>query len=287
MSAIDIISPGPLSTIQDLGRPGYAHLGVPRSGAANRDSMGLANRLVGNTEYAAVIESTMGGLSLRASAPVVVAVTGALATVRVDGTPVGLGAALPLRAGAELSIAIPTSGCRTYLAVRGGFDVPRTLGSRSTDTLSGLGPAPLSAGQRLTIGNEKGPWPAVTQAPIDAQHSLDLDVSPGPRADRLARVDDLAVGEWEVSGHSDRVGVRLLRSDPREPLLHHLDDADELASEGIAHGSVQIPPSGEPVLFLADHPVTGGYPVVAVLTAASLSRAAQLVAGDRVRFRFR
>ncbi|MDF3282799.1 MULTISPECIES: biotin-dependent carboxyltransferase family protein [unclassified Gordonia (in: high G+C Gram-positive bacteria)] len=290
MSAIEVIHPGPFATIQDLGRPGLAHLGVPRSGAADLVSMTLANRLVGNRESAAVIEATLGGIRIRALRGLLIAVTGAGAQVLVDDVPVGLGATVTVTAGSELAVSAPTWGCRNYVAVRGGIDVGAVLGSRSTDTLSGLGPPPLSAGDLLEVGIESGPWPAVTHAPVEATPPpvAELDVSAGPRSGHLHRVGDLMVGEWVVSADADRVGVRLVRPDESDhPLLHHRADVGELASEGVAHGAVQVPPNGQPVLFLADHPVTGGYPVVAVLTAGALARVGQLVAGNRVRFRSR
>ncbi|MET9203001.1 allophanate hydrolase subunit 2 family protein, partial [Gordonia sp. NPDC003585] len=130
MTVVTVVATGPLATIQDLGRPGYAHLGVPGSGGADRAALTLANRLVGNRISAAAVESTFGGLRLRADTDVLVAVTGAEATVRLAGTPVGLAAGIVLRAGGELTVDPPTWGCRNYLAVRGGFDVPAVLGSR-------------------------------------------------------------------------------------------------------------------------------------------------------------
>lgn len=289
MTAVEIRTTGPLSTIQDLGRPGYAHVGVPRSGAADRTSAALANRLVGNQDRAAVIESTWGGLQVVAHTPALVAVTGAETTVSVDGVASGLGVALAVRPGQVISVGPPRSGVRNYLAVRGGFDVAMVLGSRSTDTLSGLGPAPLVVGDRLVVGSDAGAWPAAVDAPISRPGgAFDLDVTDGPRSDRVARPADLLVGRWVVTPDADRVGVRLDRApDSSEPLLTHRADVDELLSEGVAHGSIQVPPNGRPVAFLADHPVTGGYPVIAVLTAASLAHVAQLRAGDRVQFRAR
>lgn len=286
---ITIRETGPLATVQDLGRPGYAHLGVPGSGAADRGAMMLANRLVGNTVSAATIECTLGGLTLTTDTDVLMAVTGADTVVRVDGTPVGVAAAVALRAGSELSVDAPSWGCRNYVAVRGGVDVPPVLGSRSTDVLSGLGPAALSAGDRLHVGDDAQDWPEVSSAPPDTDHPriVVLDCSPGPRRDLVADASMLYGGVWEVTAHSNRVGVRLDRPAGGSGLLEHRDDAGELRSEGIAHGSVQIPPNGRPVVFLADHPVTGGYPVIAVLDAPSLDAAAALVAGMSVRFRDR
>ncbi|MGC4962625.1 biotin-dependent carboxyltransferase family protein [Gordonia sp. DT101] len=287
MKSVTVLDPGPLSTVQDLGRSGYAHLGVPRSGGADRSSLTLANRLVGNPESTAVIETTLGGLRIRAHGTLVIAVTGARAEVRVDGSPVGNAAAAPLPDGAELTIDTPTRGCRNYVAVRGGFDVTAVLGSRSTDTLSGLGPEPLAADVEVPIGHATAPWPAISAAPVDngEPEVVTLEASDGPRRELVEEPRDLTHGIWEVSPDSNRVGVRLDRpAESDHPLVVHRADAPELASEGVPHGAVQVPPSGRPVIFLADHPVTGGYPVIAVLTPAAVDHAAQLVAGQRIRF---
>ncbi|MBD1321395.1 biotin-dependent carboxyltransferase family protein [Gordonia hankookensis] len=287
MRTVTVVDPGPLSTLQDLGRSGYAHLGVPGSGGADRSSLTLANRLVGNPESTAVIETTLGGLRIRAHGTLVIAVTGARAEVRVDGSPVGNAAAVPLPDGAELTIDTPAWGCRNYVAVRGGFDVPAVLGSRSTDTLSGLGPEPLAADVELPVGRATAPWPAISAAPVDNGEPgvVSLETSDGPRREHVENAGNLAHGIWAVSPDSNRVGVRLDRpADSDDPLVVHRADAPELASEGVPHGGVQVPPSGRPVIFLADHPVTGGYPVIAVLTPSAVDQAAQLVAGQRIRF---
>lgn len=288
MTALIVLATGPLATIQDLGRPGFAHLGVPRSGAADRGSLMLANRLVGNDEAVPTIEATMGGLRLRADSATVIAVTGAHASVVVDGTPVGRNAAVTVAAGMDVVVGTPDWGCRNYVAVRGGFDVDAVLGSCATDTLSGLGPEPLADGDVLAIAESAREWPTVTLAPPDNRRPdvVTLDARPGPRRDHLTAPDDLFRGEWEVTPASNRIGVRLRRAQGSDlPVLSHRGDVGQLRSEGVAHGSVQIPPAGEPIVFLADHPVTGGYPVSAVLTAVAVDRAGQLVAGTRVRFR--
>lgn len=289
---------GPLSLIQDLGRTGYAHVGVPNSGAADREAHRLANRLVGNQETAATIETTFGGLHLTSTTPVLVSVTGAPTTVLIDGTPVGINGYLTLPAGGDLHVAAPTHGARNYVAVRGGFGVPPVLGSRSTDTLTGLGPAPLTDGTTLPIGNLAQEWPPVMTAPTryrDHDGERLLEIIAGPRAEHLANIGQLTRGLWEVTPDSNRVGLRLRRSkkisageesEGVEPRLVYREDATELASEGVPHGAIQVPPEGNPVLFLADHPVTGGYPVVALLTPSALDMAAQLTAGMRVRFHF-
>ncbi|GAA0850301.1 biotin-dependent carboxyltransferase family protein [Streptosporangium amethystogenes subsp. fukuiense] len=293
---IEVIASGPYATVQDLGRPGYAHLGVPRSGAADEPSLRLANRLIGNPESAAGIELTFGGARLRFTTGAWVAVTGAacpLEVLRARGTapddtapggpvPHGMCAPFWVPAGGELRTGTPETGLRTYIAVRGGLDTPVTMGSRSADSLSGLGPPPLRSGTVLPVGPADG-LPPIT---VDAAPSPELGtgillVLPGPREDWFVpgALATLCAEPYEVGQDSNRVGVRI-----RGARLERARD-EELPSEGMVAGAVQVPPSGQPIVFLADHPPTGGYPVIAVLTSASLARAAQLRPGDRVRFR--
>ncbi|HEY9314537.1 biotin-dependent carboxyltransferase family protein [Williamsia sp.] len=283
MTDLIVVAPGPLTTVQDLGRAGYADLGVPLSGAADRRALKLANRLVGNTEWAAGLEVTLGGLRLRARRQVLIAITGAPADARIDDVDRGHHNATVLPAGAELFVPSPRSGLRTYVAVRGGIDVAPVLGSRSTDLLSGLGPAPLRAGDELAVGDLTGPWPSATEAPwdvLDPHRPVPLYASAGPRINHLEDPAALYTGIWTVNPASDRVGVRL---DGNQGLRHR-SDVGEMRSEPVALGSIQIPPSGQPVIFLADHPTTGGYPVVGVLVADSIYAAAQLTPGREVRF---
>lgn len=272
---IEVLRPGPLCTVQDLGRPGYAHLGVPHSGAADAASLRLANRLVGNREDAAGLELTFGGAALRFHAPAWIAVTGA--PVRM--TPGGMNAPCHVPAGAVVEFGVPSAGVRTYVAVRGGVDVPPILGSRSTDLLSGLGPAPLRAGDRLAVGRTSEPIIVDCAPGYEPEDEPVLRVLAGPRDDWFESLEPLARGSYEVSAHSNRIGVRL----EGRPLVRRR--AGELPSEGMVVGALQVPPNGLPIIFLADHPTTGGYPVAAVVTTADLSRAAQLRPGQRVRFR--
>jgi len=275
---------GPLTTVQDLGRSGYAHLGVPLSGAADRGSLKLANRLVGNDESAAGLEVTTGGLRVIARTTMLVAVTGATADLTIDGTPAAFATAIRVRGGEELALGPSTSGLRSYVSVRGGVAVPAVLGSRSTDLLSGLGPPPVAVGDELPVGPSPGAWPSATEAPMpfpSAEGDVTLWATPGPRRLRVDNPDRLYRGLWRVDADSNRIGVRLIRADDTDALTHppHLDP---LPSEPMPLGAIQIPPGGDPVLFLADHPTTGGYPVIAVLTADSIDRAAQLRPGDIV-----
>jgi len=279
---LTVLAPGPRATVQDRGRPGWAAIGVPRSGAADRAAHDLANRLVGNRPEAATVEVTAGGLRVRAERTLLLAVTGAPAPIDLAGRPAAANAPLTLPAGAVLTLGVPPRGLRSYLAVRGGVDVPPVLGSRSTDSLSGLGPAPLAAGDRLGVGSLAGEEPVVDVAAVaPVPERPVLRVLPGPRRDWLAPAAWAALTgqEWQVSADSDRIGLRL--TGPRLERAR----TGELPSEGLVAGAIQVPPDGGPVLFLADHPVTGGYPVLAVVVTADLGLAAQLRPGDVVRFR--
>jgi biotin-dependent carboxylase-like uncharacterized protein len=271
---IEILEPGPLATVQDRGRTGWAGLGVPRSGAFDRSAAQLANRLVGNDPSAAVVEVTLGGLVLRAIDAATLALTGAVCGGADSGV------AFSLAAGATVRLGPPTTGLRTYLAVRGGIEVDEVLGSRSTDALSGLGPARLQAGDRLPIGRAPAQPPSGVAAPVGP---LDrpLRVTPGPRADWFAAdaLEVLTTAAWTVRAESDRVGVRL-----DGPSLSRIRDG-ELPSEPTLPGALQVPADGRPILFGPDAPVTGGYPVLAVVTETDLDAAAQLRPGQLVRFR--
>lgn len=280
---IEVLDAGWFTTVQDRGRPGLAHLGVPTSGAADHVSHALAQRLVGNSPGAAGLEVTMGGLALRASSPVVVAVTGAVARVRVDGASVDRNTALRLHAGAVLSIGTATHGLRCYVGVAGGIECPAELGSRSTDTHAGLGPAAVSAGDVFPVGAVHQPVPPAGDAIPDTTGSARLQAIrflPGPRADRFdpESLDLLTRAEWRATDHLDRVGVRL-----SGPVIRQLPGR-QIESEGMELGSIQVPASGQPIVFLADHPPTGGYPVIGVVRHADVAALAQARPGDTIRF---
>lgn len=278
---IEILGTGPFATVQDLGRPGLASLGVGESGAADRRGLRLANRLVGNPEGAAAIEATFGGLDIRFERIAIVALTGAPCPVRLDGRAVDMYAPVCVRAGQRLRLGPPEHGLRTYLAVRGGVDVPPVLGARATDVLAGLGPAPLEAGHTLPIGGSAVALPVVDYAPQppSAEQPV-LRVRPGPRDDWFTpdSLAKLTSAPYEVTQHSDRVGIRL-----RGPVLSRCVSG-ELPPEPMVRGALQVPPDGQPVLFLADHPVTGGYPVIGVVSENDLHLAAQVRPGQRIAF---
>nr|WP_066374615.1 biotin-dependent carboxyltransferase family protein [Herbidospora mongoliensis] len=277
VAAVEIIAPGPYATVQDLGRRGFAHLGVPRSGAADVPSLRLANRLVGNAEDAAAIELTFGGAALGFTRGAWVALAGA--PVRTSAG--GMWAPFWAPSGTVLSFGVPYEGLRTYVAIRGGVWVPPVLGSMSTDSLSGLGPAPLTAGTVLALGEPMSGLHAdlAPQRPISAGPTV--EVVRGPRDDWFT--DDgfatMCAGAYRVSQDSNRVGARLTGTALRRART------GELPSEGMVSGAIQVPPDGQPIVFLADHPPTGGYPVIGVVTVADLPKVAQLRPGDQLRFR--
>ena len=275
---LEVRAVGASVLVQDLGRPGWAHLGVPRSGALDRPAATFANRLVGNPPDAACLEMMLGGLVLRSDEACWVAVTGAPCVVEVDGRPRDFAAPVRLPAGSELRLGTPSAGLRTYLAVAGGVDVEPVLGSRSTDTLGHLGPPPVVVGHRLPVGTPMGS-PAAVDTPRSPLAGP-LRITAGPRADRVEgdAVELLCRTAYAVSPRSDRIGMRL-EGDPLS-----LVTAGELPSEGMVLGAVQVPPDGRPVVFLADHPTTGGYPVVAVVDESDLWQCAQLRPGEPVRF---
>jgi biotin-dependent carboxylase-like uncharacterized protein len=276
-ATLTVVEPGPLTTVQDVGRIGLAALGIGRSGACDRTSYRLANRLVGNDPAAAALEVTFGGLQMRPDADVVLALTGA----RCRDVPHN--AVLVLPAGSTLRLPPPVAGLRTYVAVRGGIAVPEVLGSRSTDLLAELGPAVVSAGDVLGVGAAPATFPNVDLAPVPdpATGELTVRVVGGPRNAWFTQDSwaALLAESYEVTSESNRIGIRL-----DGPPLERVR-AEELPSEGMARGALQVPHSGKPVLFLADHPVTGGYPVVGYVHDDDVDRCAQLSPGQRIRFR--
>lgn len=281
MPTLEILHTGPLAVIQDLGRAGLAHLGVTRSGAADRRAHALANRLLANPDDRATIEVTMGGFAARVrGGDVDVAVTGADAHPAVGSRLFGANSIHHVRDGEVISLGVPESGLRSYLGIRGGIDVSPVLGSRSYDVLSGIGPPPLRRGDVLSIGAPTDDYPALDQAPVAAitGQLVDLLVVPGPRRNWLADPDALVHTVWTASDRSDRVGMRL----QGRPLTHR-DPVRQLPSEGVTRGAIQVPPNGFPVIFGPDHPVTGGYPVVGVIIDRDIDNVAQVRPGQQLR----
>ncbi|MDO5103899.1 MAG: urea amidolyase family protein [Lautropia sp.] len=298
--AFEVLATGLQAIFQDQGREGQASQGVSASGALDKGACMLANRLVGNDRRAPVLEILHGGFSVRVLSPVVVAITGAEGALELrhaDGSawPAERNRPLALDPGDTLTIGAPDVGLRSYLAVRGGFKVAPVLGSAATDTLSGIGPEPVSVGQILSVGQwAKGavmmhhdihPANPPYQPVGDDAGSVVLDIVLGPRTDWFTpdTIELLQRQSWQVTLQSNRVGLRLVGEQPlvRAPAFEGV----ELPSEGTALGALQVPANGQPVLFLADHPLTGGYPVIGCVVPHHLDSAAQLPAGVHVRFR--
>ncbi len=279
-----VLRPGALALVQDAGRPGLGAIAVGASGAFDRGAHRLANRLVGNPEDAAALELLGGGVVLQALRDCDLAVTGAEGPVFVNGLAQARNAPLRLRDGDHVEIAAPHAGLRAYVALRGGVEWSRTLGSQSTDSLSGLGPPPLAEGDTVAIGTP-APMPGVDLAPrppVPAE--VEVRVLRGPRWPWFdpASHRDLVSASYVVSARSDRIGVRLEGPPLMRDAAHRYR---ELPSEGMVRGALQVPPDGLPVLLGPDHPVTGGYPVIAVIVDADLDAAAQAAPGTPVRFR--
>lgn len=277
--SLRILAPGPLALVEDAGRPGRAAVGVGRSGAMDREALRTGNRLLGNAPEAAALELLGGGFAARFEEPAWISLTGGAGDAWLDGRVLDRVLPTPVGAGSILRLGPMRRGLRRTLAIRGGVEVAPVLGSRSRDTLSSLGPEPLRAGDLLRIGAGRGQVRPVDWWPLDAPSGDEVvRLHPGPRLDRLPRGtwQRLLAEPWHVGSSADRVGLRL----DGAPLP--VGDAGELPSEGMLHGSVQLPPSGLPVVFGPDHPVTGGYPVVAVVDSASLDLLAHLAPGAAV-----
>lgn len=289
-TALQVVRSGPRALLQDSGRQGRAADGVGPSGPIDRAAHDRANHLVGNPSSATAIECTLGGLMIEAERDLVVAVTGAACVVEINGLPVDFDASVICPAGSQLRLRAPRSGVHSYLAVMGGLMAPTVLGSSSTDTLANLGPAPLQAGTRIRQPEFRTPdwWRDGTPDPLAHRPGETLlPVRFGPRDDWFTDPAALLRGEWVVSPQSNRVALRLDRPtdalpDQVPPLTR--SRTGELPSEGLVRGAIQVPPSGQPVLFLADHPLTGGYPVIAVVLDDDVDRAGQLRPGQRLRF---
>jgi biotin-dependent carboxylase-like uncharacterized protein len=275
MHAIRIVATGAQTLVQDRGRRGYAHLGVPRSGAFDTRAWQLANRLVGNDGRAAALESLGGGLVVQALGHLTIAVTGAQGQVDVDGRVAGTHTPLHVAAGSHLRLGPPHTGIRYYLAVSGGLSTRPVLGSRSHDTLGNLGPPLVQENQVLATGAERVGHPVVDHVAATPPAST-FEVRPGPDAGE-GLLQQLVDGQWDLDPQSDRIGVRL-RGTPLRGAAH------SLPSKPMVLGAVQLPPNGLPIILGPDHPTTGGYPVIAVVTADSMCDVAQWSGGPR-RFR--
>jgi len=266
--------------LEDLGRPGFAGIGVPVSGAFDRAAAALAQRLVGNATTEASLETMLGNVTLHVDTAVTAAVTGAANQITVNGTPISVNEVFSWGAGQLLHIGTARIGLRNYLAVRGGYAAEGVLGSASCDILSGLGPSPLSAGDAIGLAQRPAAHPQVNFAPVVMRRPGTLRVLLGPRHSwfSASSVVSLSAATYTVAADSNRVGIRLHGA----PL--QWEHPGELPSEPLQRGGLQVPPSGQPIIMGPDHPTTGGYPVVAAVVADDWDLCAQLRPGDEVEF---
>ena len=284
MTAITVVKPGMLTTIQDLGRRGYQGLGVPVSGPMDAYSHRLANQLVGNAADAAALEVTLMGPELTADGDVTCAITGADIAVAIDGRPAPMNEPFTLRAGRSMKWGHRISGARQTLAVRGGFDVPTTLGSRATHLTSRMGPL---GGRSLRPGDVLAIGPAPESPRVVNGHPLEIPLGGArlrllPAVHRERFTDDawglLTHARFTISAQSNRMGYRL-----DGPALGHAAAADIL-SEAMPLGAIQVPASGQPILLLAERATTGGYATIGCVITADTPLAGQLAPGDWVAF---
>ena len=273
---IRVLSPGLFTTVQDLGRNGYAHLGVSPAGAADPVSLRIGNRLVGNPEGAAALEMTLQGGRYEFDTDAVVALTGG----EFVGGSIPMWRAVAVAKGTTIDIGSAKSGVRCYLCVRGGIDAPRIMGSASTHVLSGFG-GPLKRGDILGIRAPGGPLPDGRGSFIP-EFRKRIRVTSGAQscAFDAQQAITLATETYQVSDDSNRMGLRL-----KGAALHPPHDG-QMLSEGVALGAIQIPPQGQPIILFVDAQTTGGYPVIASVISADLSSVGQLRPRDAVTFEF-
>ena len=271
MSRLRVIAPGFLTTVQDLGRFGWAHFGVSASGAADPLALRAANLLAGNAENAAALEMTLVGGAFEFESDAVIALAGS-----------DFGAGLPMwspveiRAGETLRCGPSQSGARCYLAVRGGIAAPKTMGSASVHVMTGVGGRPLKKGDVLEIGRDAVRRPRRTARDIPVfGDDRRLRVTAGPQADWFH--EELYAHAWTVSEESNRMGIRLRGTSIPSPKGH-------MITEGVPLGAVQVPPDGQPIVLFVEHQTTGGYPKAANVISADFWRLGQLRPRDEVRF---
>lgn len=278
---MEVLRPGLLDLVMDLGRPGYRAQGVPEGGAADAPALVLANRLVGNPDGAAGLELLLQGPQLRFPLGGRIALAGADMGAHLDGRPLAMCQACEVPPAGVLELGRAAAGLRAYLAVAGGIEVFQVLGSRSTflpGAFGGWQGRALKAGDVLPLG---GPGPCRSGACAQVQTQGPLRILPGPQLAGFAdaALHALCEAEYDVTSDSNRLGLRLAGAGLKY-------GGGELASQAVLPGAIQVPPDGQPIMVGWDGPVTGGYPVIAGVIAADLPRFAQLKPGDRLAFRF-
>ena len=282
MSSITFSQASGFITLQDQGRIGFANIAVPTSGAFDQSAHHLGNRLVGNFPEVCSIESLRGTFKFLADTDLVIAVTGAAASVQINGREHEMSRAVYIAANSTVAIKPGSMGLRTYIAIRGSISGDSVMGSNSYDELSQIGTPPIKAGDQLSIGNQVSGSISGDYFPnfaVSGQAEIELEAMPAPRWSGFINGQTLFDTEYQVTESSNRVGMRL--SGPE--LIWN--SKERLASEGVVTGAIQIPVDGMPLIFGPDHPTTGGYPVIAVVSRNSLNLLAQSAPGTKVRFR--
>lgn len=281
---LTVLSAGPLTTIQDRGRFGYVATGIGTAGAMDQEAYETASWLVGNRHGEAVLEATLLGPSIRFEGDCICAVTGADMQARVGNQPVPRYRPFWVQAGQTLTMGAAQNGCRGYLAVQGGLEVPEVLGSRSTDLkcrLGGLEGRALKRGDVLTTPDETHPnCIDRRRRPVTYDQAVTVRVVPGPQEDYFTQrgLDTLKTAVFTLSDQSDRMGLRL-----RGPAIETVGGSD-IVSDGIALGAIQVTSAGQPIILMADRQTTGGYAKIAAVCTADLSKLAQLRPGGTVQF---
>lgn len=287
-AVLEVMKPGLLTTVQDIGRPGYQQYGIVVSGAMDRYALRMANLLVGNEECAAGLEITLTGPSVKFLDDCLIAITGADLSPLLGGNPVPLWTRLEVEKGMILQFGDVMAGCRTYIAVSGGFDVPFLMGSRSTYLRAGIGG---HEGRSLIKGDilHRCECPSMKQDFRKRLHgelipsypdTIELRIMKGPQWDRFAEKSrkEFLASLFKVSPHSDRMGYRL-----QGPSMQTVDREEQI-TDPIPDGAIQIPNNGEPIVLLADRQTTGGYPKIGVIISVDLPKIAQAKPGNRIRF---
>ncbi|MEW6366588.1 MAG: biotin-dependent carboxyltransferase family protein [Acidobacteriota bacterium] len=285
-SGIRVIAPGFLSTVQDLGRHGLAHLGVSPAGAADSTALRLGNLLVGNSANAPAVEMTLLGGTFEFEADSVIAITGADFGPTVDGQAVPAWTSLLVRRGQRIQLGPTRAGARAYLCIRGGIRVPLVLGSASTHLQTRLGGhdgRALRKGDMIELGDPPGSRefrPVRLRPSLIPGASGPLRATRGPQWEQFTKVADelFFSSAFKVLEDSNRVGLRL-----GGPTLERRAQGDML-TEGVSAGAVQVPDNRQPILLFVERPTTGGYPKIANVISADLSRVGQLRPRDEVRF---
>jgi len=286
MEVFEVVRPGPLTTIQDLGRYGYQQYGVPPSGAMDNYALRLGNLLVKNDEAATCLEITLFGLQLRVLTDTIVAITGADLAATLNNSPISLWETIAIHQGDIISFPRLKSGCRAYLSVAGGFQIPRVMGSAATYTRASIGGfegRTLRTGDRLHTGKS---IPAAVGRKVPSKyipvygHQIELRVIFGPQDDHFTEdgIHTFLHSEYTVSTRADRMGYCL-----EGPQIQHTAGAD-IISDGIPLGAVQIPGDGLPIILLTDRQTTGGYTKIATVISIDIPKLAQAKPGDKVRF---